>query len=67
MVAEIDIWRAAKLLIAQHGDQAGAHAMQRLIDMHGAGDEAGEAVWLKIFDSIRDLLRTAPADGESRH
>jgi hypothetical protein len=67
MVAEIDIWRAAKLLIDHHGEQASAHAMQRAIDMHSAGDEAGEAVWLKIFDSIRDLLRTAPTDGESRH
>jgi hypothetical protein len=67
MVAEIDTWRAAKLLVAQHGEQADAHAAQRAIDMHDAGDAEGEAVWLKIFDCIRTLQRQTPSDGESRH
>lgn len=67
MVSEIDIWRAAKLLVDQHGVHADEHAMQKAIDMHHAGDHAGEVVWLKIFDCIRGLQRATATKGESRH
>ena len=63
----LDHWRAANLLIQQHGDDAAAHAMQRALDLRAAGDEQGEAVWLKIFDCIRGLETRRPPPGSMPH
>ena len=38
MVADIDIYRTADLLIKQHGNEAEIHAAQRADELLGAGD-----------------------------
>ncbi len=43
-VAEIDIWRSAKLLIGQHGDEAPIHAAMRADIMLEEGDLNGRRV-----------------------
>lgn len=38
MIAEIDIYRSAKLLLDQHGDEAPIHAAMRVDELLDAGD-----------------------------
>lgn len=56
-----DSHRAAKLLIRQHGRAAKLLAMRLLLDMHAAGDEPGEAIWLRVFDAVLELEAVRPA------
>ena len=63
----LDSYRAANLLIQQHGKDAKVHAVRRLQDMQGVGDEAGAWAWLSIFDAVLTLEATQPAEGQSTH
>jgi hypothetical protein len=64
MTSDLDIYRSAKLLIDQHGDEAPIHAAMRLDELHEAGDMAGRATWRRILAAIDELLRKTPEDGE---
>ncbi len=66
MTEEIDIWRSAKLLIDQHGDDAPIHASMRADKMLDKGDLDGYAAWKRIVRAVDDLLRIEP-DGERVH
>ncbi len=57
---EIDIYRAAKLYIDQHGDQAALQAAIRADAQLAAGDMDGAATWRKIIKAIETLLATKP-------
>jgi len=57
MLPEIDKWRAAKLLIDRHGDEAAIAAAQRADEMLADGDLEGRAVWLAILHSVEELQR----------
>lgn len=46
------IRRLAKMMIEEHTDHAAEHAMSHALEMRLRGDLSGEAVWLKVFDSI---------------
>jgi hypothetical protein len=55
MISDLDIWRAANLLIRQHGDLAEIEA-SRLADlMLDRGDRDGELLWLRIRRAIAEL------------
>lgn len=60
MIAEIDIWRAAKQLVDWNGQDAVSHASERADELLAAGDRDGHAVWLRIGEAVRDLLREDP-------
>jgi hypothetical protein len=63
MISEIDIWRAANLLIRQHGDDAELEAA-RLSDLIlGRGDDEGWHVWRRIRRAIK-ALQGRPDDGK---
>ncbi len=62
---EIDIWRTAKLLIDQRGLRAQYDAMVRASELKAQGDEAGAAIWLRVFDAIDELWRTERLANES--
>ena len=49
MIDERDVWRTAKLLIEQHGDEAPFEAAMRADEMLDAGDLDGQAVWKVIL------------------
>ena len=66
-IDDIDIFRAAALLIKQHGDDAQLVAIKRVTKMLDAGDVAGYAVWKRIVDAIKDMQRETPRPGEHRH
>ena len=60
-VDDLDIYRAARLLIDQHGDEAPIHAAMRADELLDAGNLDGAAVWRRIAKAVRELLeRKAP-------
>ena len=60
---EIDVWRAAQLLIRQHGDLAELEATKHSLAMAERGDTAGEAVWTRVLRTIEKLRKTSPRAG----
>ena len=57
MTDDIDICRAAKLLVDRHGDDAPIHAAMRADELMDQGDMEGRAVWLRIKEAVEELLR----------
>jgi hypothetical protein len=57
MIDDPDIYRAAKLVIDQHGDQAGDFAASRADQLLDDGDTEGSAVWRRILEAIEELQR----------
>jgi hypothetical protein len=60
MIAEIDIWRVAHLMLKRYGDKADIESAIRAEELAEAGDWAGEAVWRRITDAIGQLENTTP-------
>jgi hypothetical protein len=58
MIPDLDIWRAATLLIQQQGDEAEIVAAQRADLMLDRGDRDGQLVWLRIRRAITELQAT---------
>jgi hypothetical protein len=54
-VSDLDIQRAAHLLIAQYGDDAVAKARERVETMRQRGDTEGADTWLRIIVAIGAL------------
>ena len=55
MVDELEIWRAANLLIRQHGADAEIEAARKADLMLDRGDRDGQLVWLRIKRAIVEL------------
>jgi hypothetical protein len=60
MTSRMDIWRAANLLVDQHGADAPTRAAQRADKLLAAGDMKGRAVWLGILKAVEELTGTRP-------
>jgi len=61
MISDLDIWRAANLLIRQHGADAELAAARRADLMLNRGDLEGQTVWKRIRRAIVELQ--APPTG----
>ena len=61
MTQDVDIWRAAKLLIDRHGNEAPVHAAMRADELLAEGDIDGQFVWKRILRAVDELLR-GPGD-----
>jgi len=61
MIPSLDIYRAANLLIRQHGADAELIAAQRADLMLERGDREGQRVWVQIMRAIGELQ--APRQG----
>ena len=61
MTTDLDVYRSAKLLIDQHGQDAKLEAARRADALRDMGDFDGQAVWLRIRKAVLDLLK--PGDG----
>ncbi len=57
MIDDPDIYRAAKLMIDQHGEDAAIRAAQRADELLDDGDVEGSAVWRRILEAIDELQR----------
>ena len=68
MPDEIDIYRSAKLLIDQHGEDAPIFTAQQADRCLEAGDLDGKAVWMRVIRAIEELQdRRPPAGGHPVH
>ena len=59
MIADLDIYRAAKLATDQHGADASIQAAMRAHALLDQGDIEGSAVWRAIVRAIKELRRGA--------
>lgn len=59
MIDDPDIFRGAKLLIDQHGEDAAIRAAQRADAPLDEGDVDGARAWRRILDAIDELQRGA--------
>jgi hypothetical protein len=66
-VNDLDIWRAAKLLIAVKGAAAATVAQDRVTSLRRAGDEAGAQTWVAIAAAIVELRRVTPGSKDAIH
>ena len=64
---DIHIFRAAKLLIKEQGDDVSAYVDMEFNNTIERRDIKGAAVWLRIAKAINELLRETPRPGEHRH
>jgi hypothetical protein len=60
MVSDLDIWRAANLLIRRHGANAEREAARRADLMLDRGDDDGRLLWARIRRAI-DGLQAVPS------
>jgi hypothetical protein len=54
VIPEIDIWRAANLMLKRYGDKALEQSVAR------DGDCNGAATWRRIIEAVRQLANTRP-------
>ncbi len=68
MVSDLDIYRSAKLLVDQHGDDdAPIHAAMQADAMLEKGDMDGAATWRRIIKAVEELQQQDRRLGETAH
>ena len=67
MASDLDIYRAANVLVKQRGPDAPIHTAMRADAMLEAGDMDGYAMWKRILRAVEELQGTEPKSGEAVH
>ena len=67
MTSDLDIFRTAKLLVDQHGEDAPIHAAMRADELMAKGDLDGQAIWKLILKAIDELLANERPKGAGLH
>ena len=68
MPPDLDIYRSAKLLIDQHGEDVPIFAAQQADRCLEAGDLDGKAVWMRVIAAIEELQdQRPPTAGQPVH
>ncbi len=67
MIPDLDIFRAAQVLVKRHGEDAPIKAAMRADAMLEKGDLDGYAVWRQIIRAVEELGRAEPGPGEASH
>jgi hypothetical protein len=57
MISDLDIWRAATLIMKQHGADAEIVAARRADELMESEDWEGRAVWLRIARAVGELAQ----------
>ena len=60
VIPEIDIWRAANLMLKRHGEKALEESAMRADELAAAGDDDGAATWRRITDAVVHLANNTP-------
>jgi hypothetical protein len=60
VIPEIDIWRAAQLMLKRYGDKALEESAARADELVATGDDNGPAVCRRIMDAITQFANRAP-------
>ncbi len=58
LASSTEVWRAARLLVKQYGEDAPIHAAWRADELLDGGDLAGGAAWKAIKRAAETLLAT---------
>lgn len=61
---DLDLFRAAQLLVKRHAEDAAIVAAQRADELAREGDFEGAAVWTSILRAVEELQRVKPNVGE---
>jgi hypothetical protein len=64
MIDNLDIYRAANLLVERHGPDVVIGAARRADELLAGANPEGYAVWKRILAAVAELTRTTPAEGE---
>jgi len=67
MTPDLDIYRAANVILWRHGKDAQIHSTKRAIAMLDKDDLDAYAIWKRILRAVEELQRTAPKSGEAVH
>ena len=60
MIPDLDIYRAAQVLVKHHGQDAPIEAAMNADAMLEKGDLDGYAVWKRILRAVGELQRVEP-------
>jgi hypothetical protein len=60
VIPEIDIWRAANLMLKRYGDRALDESAIRADQLAADGDHDGAATWRRITDAVGQLANNTP-------
>ncbi len=60
MIPDLDIYRAANLLVKQHGEDAPIEAAMRADAKLEKGDLDGYAVWSRVVRAVGELQGSVP-------
>ena len=60
MIPDIDIWRAASLMLKRYGKNARWESAVRADEVAAEGDRDGAAIWRLITDAVAQLANTTP-------
>jgi hypothetical protein len=60
VIPEIDISRAAELMLKCYGDQALKESAARATELTLAVDDDGAAIWHRIMEAVTQLADTTP-------
>jgi len=60
VIPEIDIWRAANLMLKRYGEKALEESEARADELAAADDYNGVAVWRRIRDAVAQLTNKTP-------
>ncbi len=67
MISDLDLWRAAQVMVTHYGDSAAAEAAIRADEFLDQGIIDGERLWMRIVQAIEEFQRERPGDGEATH
>ena len=60
MIPEIDIWRAANLMLKRYGEKALEESAARVDELAADGYNDGAVTWRRITDAVGQLANTTP-------
>ena len=60
VIPEIDIWRAATLMLKRYGREALDQSDRRIDELTAAGDHDGADTWRRISAAVVQLANTTP-------
>jgi hypothetical protein len=63
VIPEIDIWRAANLMLKRYGDKALDESAMRADKLAAGGDHDGATTWRRITNAVMQLANNTPPPG----
>ena len=67
MIGDLDLWRAAQIMVKRYGNGATIEAAMRADEFLDQGNLDGKRQWMPIMQTIEELQRERPRDGEAVH